>query len=91
MTTKDYQRKRPLAIFLHYFKNHKKLFFLDICCAVLISCVDLAFPLVTRTALYDLLPETVVIALNEIFGNSLALSLSIREFKGILEEALEEL
>ena len=41
--------------------------------------------------LYDLLPETVVIALNEIFGNSLALSLSIREFKGILEEALEEL
>ena len=58
MTTKDYQRKRPLAIFLHYFKNHKKLFFLDICCAVLISCVDLAFPLVTRTALYDLLPES---------------------------------
>ena len=30
MTTKDYQRKRPLMIFLHYFKNHWKLFLLDI-------------------------------------------------------------
>ena len=58
MTTKEYQQKRPLAIFLHYFKNHKKLFFVDICCAVLMSCVDLAFPMVTRTALYDLLPES---------------------------------
>ena len=56
MTTKDYQRKRPLMIFLHYFKNHWKLFLLDITCAVLIAAIDLAFPLITRTALYDWLP-----------------------------------
>ena len=57
MTTKDYQRKRPLMIFLHYFRNHWKLFLLDITCAVLIAAVDLSFPLITRTALYEWLPN----------------------------------
>lgn len=57
MTTKDYQRKRPLAIFLRYFGNHKKLFALDIGCACLISVIDLMFPLVTRSALYQMLPN----------------------------------
>ena len=57
MTTQDYRRKRPLAIFLHYFKNHWKLFLLDITCAVLIAAIDLAFPLITRTALYEWLPD----------------------------------
>ena len=56
MTTKDYQNKSPLAIFLGYFGNHKKLFVLDVACAVLIAAIDLAFPLVTRSALYDMLP-----------------------------------
>ena len=57
MTIKDFQRKSPLAIFLSYFKNHKGLFFVDIFCACLIAAVDLAFPLVTRSALYDMLPN----------------------------------
>ncbi len=57
MTTKDYQNKSPLAIFLSYFKNHKKLFAIDVSCAVGIAAIDLAFPLVTRSALYDLLPN----------------------------------
>ena len=56
MTTKDYQRKRPLFIFLSYFKNHKKLFLVDVLCACLIAGVDLAFPLITRSALYNMLP-----------------------------------
>ena len=56
MTTRDYQRKKPLAIFLSYFKNHKALFFTDMLCAVLIAAVDLLFPLVTRNALYEMLP-----------------------------------
>ena len=34
MTTKDFQNKSPLAIFLSYFKNHKKLFAIDVGCAV---------------------------------------------------------
>ena len=56
MTTKDYQKRSPLVIFLGYFKNHWKLFLLDILCAVCISAIDLSFPLVTRSALYDMLP-----------------------------------
>ena len=56
MTKQDYRKKSPLVIFLGYFKNHKKLFALDICCAMGIAAVDLAFPLVTRSALYDMLP-----------------------------------
>ena len=57
MTTKDYREKSPLLIFLKYFKNHKKLFVLDVSCAVGIAAIDLAFPLITRSALYDLLPN----------------------------------
>ena len=57
MTTRDYQRKSPLMIFLSYFGNHKKLFAIDVSCAVGIAAIDLAFPLITRSALYDMLPN----------------------------------
>ena len=57
MTTEEYRKKKPLAVFLHYFKNHRRLFAIDITCAMLIACIDLAFPLVTRLSLYDLLPN----------------------------------
>ena len=57
MSTKDFQTKSPIRIFLSYFKNHKNLFMIDILCACLIAGIDLAFPLITRTALYDLLPN----------------------------------
>ena len=56
MTTKDYQEKSPIMIFLRYFANHKGLFAVDILCAVLIAAIDLMFPLVTRNALYEMLP-----------------------------------
>ena len=56
MTTEDFRRKSPLVIFLSYFKPHKKLFILDVLCATLIAAIDLAFPLVTRSALYEMLP-----------------------------------
>ena len=57
MSAIDFKRKNPIAIFLSYFKNHKGLFAIDMLCACLIAAVDLAFPLITRTALYDLLPN----------------------------------
>ena len=57
MTTEEYRKKSPLQFFLHYFGNHKGLFALDIGCATLIALIDLAFPLVTRKSLYDLLPN----------------------------------
>ena len=57
MTTKDYQTKSPLRIFFSYFKPHMRLFLLDITCAILVSAVDLAFPLISRSAMYDMLPN----------------------------------
>ena len=57
MQTKDYQNKSLLQIFLSYFKPHLRLFALDMGCALLVSAIDLAFPLVTRSALYQLLPD----------------------------------
>ncbi len=57
MKTKEFWQKSPLLIFLSYFKTHKKLFAVDMLCAICIAAVDLAFPLVTRTALYQMLPQ----------------------------------
>ena len=57
MTKADFKRKSPLMIFLSYFKNHKKLFFVDILCAIGVAAIDLSFPLITRTALYTWLPN----------------------------------
>lgn len=56
MTLKDYQTKNPVRIFLSYFKPHRKLFALDVCCAMTVAAIDLAFPLISRTALYEWLP-----------------------------------
>ena len=56
MTTEEYRKKSPMAVFLSYFKNHKGLFIVDVLCAVGIAGIDLMFPLVTRSALYDMLP-----------------------------------
>ncbi len=57
MTTKEFQQKSLFRIFLSYFKPHRRLFALDMSCAFCIAAIDLAFPLVSRTAMYDLLPE----------------------------------
>ena len=53
----DFKKKSPLAIFLSYFANHKRLFAVDVLCACGIAAIDLLFPLVTREALYDMLPN----------------------------------
>ena len=44
---------------LGYFKPHRKLFILDMVCAMMASAVDLAFPLVSRYAMNELLPNKV--------------------------------
>ena len=57
MTTQEFQKKSALQIFLSYFKPHKKLFLLDLVCALGISLIDLAFPYVSRWCMYELLPQ----------------------------------
>ncbi len=56
MKTKEFWKKSPMMIFLSYFGNHKKIFAVDVLCAVAIAAIDLTFPLVTRSALYNMLP-----------------------------------
>ena len=58
MTTREFQQKSSLQIFLSYFKPHRKLFILDLCCALAISLIDLAFPAVSRWCMYELLPTS---------------------------------
>ena len=58
MTTKEFQHKSALQIFLSYFKPHKKLFIMDLSCALAISIIDLAFPYVSRWCMYELLPKS---------------------------------
>ena len=53
----EFRERSLLRIFLSYFKPHRRLFALDMTCAFLIALVDLAFPLVSRTAMYTWLPE----------------------------------
>ena len=56
MTTKDFQSRSELSIFLSYFKPHMGLFVLDILCATFASLVDLTFPLLSRRAINQMLP-----------------------------------
>ena len=55
--TKYYQTHGLFCIFLSYFKPHRRLFAMDMCCALLVAAVDLAFPLVSRWSINTLLPE----------------------------------
>lgn len=48
--------KSLIRIFFSYFGAHKKLFFLDMGCALMVAAIDIAFPLVSRFAMYELLP-----------------------------------
>ena len=57
MTSDEFWQKKPLAIFLHYFKPHRNLFILDMCCAFGIALIDLAYPYISRIAMYTWLPE----------------------------------
>ena len=46
-----------LKTLLRYFRPHIKLFLLDLFCACTVAVVDLAFPAVSRRAMYELLPD----------------------------------
>jgi len=53
---KNYNEK-PLKIFMGYIAGHKKLFALDMSCALLVSVIDLVFPYVSRLSMNSLLPQ----------------------------------
>lgn len=61
-----------VPIFLSYYKPHLKLFILDMCCALGIALVDLAFPAASREALNTLLPRNMFTAFFAVMGLLLA-------------------
>ncbi len=53
---------------ISYFKPHMGIFILDMCCAVFVAAVDLAFPLVSRHAMYEMLPDKLYGAFFTVMG-----------------------
>ena len=70
----------PLKIFMAYIGGHKKLFALDMGCALLVSVIDLVFPYVSRTSMNRLLPEK----LFALFFIVMALMVAAYLLKGVL-------
>ena len=68
MKNKDFKGRGPMRIFLSYFKPHRKLFILDMLCALCVALVDLSYPLISRTAMYDLLPQNAFITFFVVMG-----------------------
>jgi len=50
-------KKSKLGIFFSYFRPHRKLFAIDMACAVTASAIDLAFPYISRMSMEKYLPE----------------------------------
>ena len=65
-------RRGYVPIFLSYYKPHLGLFILDMCCALGIALVDLAFPWASREAMNSLLPQNLYSAFFTVMGLLLA-------------------
>ena len=49
--------EKPLKIFIRYIARQKKLFTIDMICALLVAVIDLVFPYVSRSAMRSYLPQ----------------------------------
>ena len=54
---KDYTQS-PLKIFISYIKDEKRLFAIDMLCAVTVAAIDLVFPYVSKNAMQTYLPQS---------------------------------
>lgn len=79
-TVSEYRKKSVLGIFFGYFKPHGRLFAIDMLCAVIVAAVDLAFPLVTRGAMENLLPHPELYQTFFILMGSLVAAYLLRSF-----------
>ncbi len=48
----------PVKVFMSYYRPHRRMFAIDLSCAVLASAVDLIFPYVSKTSMQRYLPES---------------------------------
>lgn len=56
MNNKNYNAK-PFSIFMSYIAGHKKLFGIDMLCALIVALIDLIFPYVSRYSMKVMLPN----------------------------------
>ena len=56
MNKKNYNAK-PFSIFMSYIAGHKRLFGIDMLCALLVALIDLIFPYVSRYSMKVMLPN----------------------------------
>lgn len=56
MKKKDYSR-HPFILFFSYFKPHRALFIIDMCCAIAVAAIDLIFPYVSKKSMELYLPN----------------------------------
>lgn len=56
MNKKNYNAK-PFSIFMSYIAGHKKMFGIDMLCALLVALIDLIFPYVSRYSMKVMLPN----------------------------------
>ncbi len=64
--------KNRFVIFLSYIRRHRRLFYIDLACAVAVAGIDLLFPFVSRVAMYRYLPEKLFRAFFLVMGLMLA-------------------
>ena len=67
MKERDYS-KSTFRIFISYFSVHRSLFILDMLCAFSVAIIDISFPLVSRYAMYELLPQNAFKAFFSVMG-----------------------
>lgn len=53
----DERDEMMLKRFISYYKPHWKLFTLDMCCVLLITGIDLIFPMITRSFVNEIIPN----------------------------------
>ena len=59
---------KPLKIFIRYISGHKKLFTIDMVCALTVAVIDLVFPDVSRMSMNRLLPQKLFSAFFVVMG-----------------------
>ena len=53
---REFFSKNPIKVFFSYYRPHLKIFLLDMICAVLISFIDIAFPVVSKFTIDSIIP-----------------------------------
>lgn len=67
------KNKNTIKRFIQYYKPHKKIFIIDLSCALFIAIIDLLYPAATRYILQDILPKGNISKLFIILGILLSL------------------